>query len=79
MVKKTKKPNDRQVGEKLWSKPIVIDGQTISEKELAEFLDWSFVNDNKDFAYFQYLKKSGKLKAVTSTQLLNKVKSLSSK
>lgn len=79
MVKKTKKTNDTQVGEKLWSRPIVIDGQTISEKELVEFLEWSFVNDSKDFAYFQYLKKTGKLKAVTSAQLSNKVNGLSSK
>lgn len=79
MAQKTKKCVKKTDWLKRWSEPIVIDGQTISEKEMAEFLDWSFVYDNKDFGYFQFLKNSGKLKPVTPTQLSNKAESLSSK
>jgi hypothetical protein len=62
--KKTKKEKTN-----LWDEPVVIDGETISEQELAEFLDWSLVNKNNDFEYFRYLKTTGKFHRPTSKEL----------
>ena len=55
----------------IWSKPVVIDGQTVTGEELAEFLDWQLVTGQKDFKLFRHLKKTGYLKAnpVTSQML----------
>ena len=46
--------------QKLWAEPVVIDGKKIPDAEFLEFLDWQLVNDNKDFAYWQYLKAHDK-------------------
>lgn len=54
---------------KLWAKPTIINGEKISDAELMEFLDWSLINKNNDFDYFRYLKKNGKFKKITSTEL----------
>jgi len=43
----------------VWSEPAVIDGQTVKEQELAEYLDWQLATGQKDFKLFRHLKKTG--------------------
>ena len=44
---------------KVLAKPVTIDGKKVKDDELAEFLDWSFVNNSYDFKMFRHLKRSG--------------------
>ena len=54
---KSKKPQtDWQA---LWSRPVVIDGITVDNETLAEFLDWELVNKSEDFKMFMHLKNTG--------------------
>lgn len=63
-----------------WSEPAVIDGATVNEKELVEYLDWQLVTGQKDFKLFKHLKKTGYLDAnpVTGQMLSKAVKKLTS-
>lgn len=44
---------------KLTDKPAEIDGIKLSDELLAEFLDWSLVNETKDLKMFLHLWKTG--------------------
>lgn len=59
-MKKTKSKTEASVDwAKLLAKPVTIDGVKVKDDELAEFLDWSFVNNSNDFKMFRHLKRSG--------------------
>lgn len=59
----TKKPpkNKKQKidWQKLWSRPVTIDGVEVDDATLAEFLDWELVNGSEDFKMFMHLKSTG--------------------
>lgn len=44
---------------KVLAKPVTIDGKKVDDQELAEFLDWSLVENSTDFKMFRHLKKTG--------------------
>lgn len=59
-MKKTKSKTEASVDwAKLLAKPVTIDGVKVKDDELAEFFDWSFVNNSNDFKMFKHLKRSG--------------------
>lgn len=59
-MKKSKSKTEASVDwAKLLAKPATIDGVKVKDDELAEFLDWSFVNNSNDFKMFRHLKRSG--------------------
>ena len=59
-MKKAKSKTEASVDwAKLLAKPVTIDGVKVKDDELAEFLDWSFVNNSNDFKMFRHLKRSG--------------------
>lgn len=45
---------------KKWSEPVEIEkGEFITDDVLVEFLDWSLVNNTKDWQMFKHLKETG--------------------
>ena len=56
--KKTKKLPEIDWAKAL-AKPVKIDGKKVDDEELAEFLDWSLVENSTDFKMFSHLKKTG--------------------
>lgn len=56
--RKTKKQTLEDIT-KMWDAPVKIDGVKVSNEMLAEFLDWSLVNNSTDFETFSYLYKTG--------------------
>lgn len=55
----TGKPKSKKPAQLPNTTPIVIDGETINEQTLIEFLDWSFVTDSKDYKMFKHLRATG--------------------
>lgn len=56
---------------KVLAKPVTIDGKKVDDEELAEFLDWSMVENSTDFKMFSHLKKTGYFESnpITSERL----------
>lgn len=59
-TKKTTKSKKPQTDwQKLWSRPVTIDGVKVDDATLAEFLDWELATRSDDFKMFMHLKNTG--------------------
>ena len=65
----------------IWERPAVIDGATMKNEELVEFLDWQLATGQKDVKLFRHLKATGYLdkNPVTSKMLSEAVDKLAAR